>query len=222
MALSWRSSTGALLNGMPGGCSRWATPSFSGRSQRPDVQRHSAGGLRTGPDVCQRNERLRMISRLLSAVRLPAFDLSTERGRSHERYRRAGFTSVLAFSARLMGVATALVTVPLTLNYLGVESYGLWLTLSSVALLLGFTDLGIGNGVLNALSEAHGHDDRSLARDAVASGFFMLCLVGVSLIVVFAVIYPFVPWARASITSRQLMRSARPALRRPSSSSSGR
>lgn len=119
-----------------------------------------------------------MIARLLSVVRLRAFDTSTERGRSHERYRRAGFTSVVAFSAKAVGVATVLVTVPLTFNYLGAQSYGLWLTLSSVTFLLGFTDLGIGNGVPNAISEAHGRDDRRLAREAVSSGFFMLCLVG--------------------------------------------
>ena len=154
---------------------------------------------------------MKIIARLLSVVRLSAFDTSTEQGRSHERYRRAGFTSVVAFSAKAVGIATVLVTVPLSLNYLGAQSYGLWLTLSSVALLLGFTDLGIGNGVLNAVSEAHGRDDRTLAREAVSSGFFMLCLVGIAIVTVFAVVYPFIPWARVyNVTSADAVSEAGP------------
>lgn len=154
---------------------------------------------------------MRTIARLLSAMHLRAFDTSTEHGRSQERYRRAGFTSIFALSARLIGVATTLVTVPLALDYLGAQSYGLWLTLSSVALVLGFTDLGIGNGVLNAVSEAHGRDDRELARSSVSSGFFMLCLVGFGLVAVFAVIYPFVPWAHVyNVTSSTAVSEAGP------------
>jgi O-antigen/teichoic acid export membrane protein len=149
--------------------------------------------------------------RLLSLVRLRSFDTSTEEGRSHERYRRAGFTSVVAFSAKAVGVATMLVSVPLALNYLGADSYGLWLTLSSFALMLGFADLGIGNGVLNAVSGAHGRDDRRSARAAVSSGFFMLCAVGGALLAIFAVIYPFVPWERVyNVTSADAVNDAGP------------
>jgi len=57
------------------------------------------------------------------------------------------------------------VTVPLTLNYLGSEHYGLWMTISSVSVMLGFADLGIGNGVLNAVADAYGRDDYRLGGE---------------------------------------------------------
>ena len=88
---------------------------------------------------------------VLSLIRLRPFDVSTEGGRSRERYRRAGFTAAAAFAAKIVAVAAVFVTVPLTLNYLGSERYGLWMTISSVSLMLGFADLGIGNGVLLSL-----------------------------------------------------------------------
>ena len=121
------------------------------------------------------------VSDLLSLVRFRAFDVTTEGGRSRERYRRAGFTAAAAFAAKLVGVVTILVTVPITLGYLGSERYGLWMTISSVSLMLGFADLGIGNGVLNVAADAYGRDDRKLGREAASSGFFLLSLVCVAL-----------------------------------------
>ena len=149
---------------------------------------------------------------LLSLIRLRAFDMSTEGGRSRERYRRAGFTAAAAFAAKIVGVAAVFVTVPLTLNYLGSERYGLWMTISSVSLMLGFADLGIGNGVLNAVADAHGRDDRRSGREAVSSGLFLLSLISVTVVAVFAVVYTFVPWARIyNVTSADAMREAGPA-----------
>ena len=152
------------------------------------------------------------VAKLLSLVRVRAFDTNSEGGRSRERYRRAGFTAAAAFAAKIVGVAAAFVTVPLTLNYLGSERYGLWMTISSVSLMLGFADLGIGNGVLNAVADAHGRDDRRLGREAVSSGFFLLSLISVALVAVFAVVYTFVPWARVyNVTSADAIREAGPA-----------
>ncbi len=149
---------------------------------------------------------------LLSLIRLSAFDITTEGGRSRERYRRAGLTAAVALAAKIVGVAAVFVTVPLTLNYLGTERYGLWMTISSVSLLLGFADLGIGNGVLNAIAHANGRDDRKLARQAVSSGFFLLALIGATLVAIFALVYTFVPWARVyNVTSADAMSEAGPA-----------
>lgn len=64
------------------------------------------------------------------------------------------------------------ISVPLTLRYLGTERYGLWMTISSVIAVLGFSDLGLNNGLLNGISQANGTNDRELARRYVSSAFF--------------------------------------------------
>lgn len=95
---------------------------------------------------------------------------------------------------------------------MGSDRYGMWLTISTISVMLMFADLGIGNGVLNAVSEAHGRDDRKMAREAVSSGLFLLSLVGVLLVVVFAIANTFVPWARVyNVTSAEAMQEAGPA-----------
>jgi O-antigen/teichoic acid export membrane protein len=152
------------------------------------------------------------VGEILSLVRLRPFDTATVAGRSNERYRRAGLTAIAAVAAKLVAVVVMLVTVPLTLDYLGSERYGMWMTIGSITLMLGFADFGIGNGVLNVVADANGRDDRHLGREAVSSGFFLLSLIGVGLLVLFAVISTFVPWARLyNVSAPMAMSEAAPA-----------
>ena len=90
--------------------------------------------------------------------------------RAKERGRRIALTTIATAVAKAISMAAGLITVPLTLNYLGVERYGMWMTISSVVALLAFTDMGIGNGLLNSIAEANGKDDRQLARQRAPAG----------------------------------------------------
>src|SRR5512133_170880 len=87
--------------------------------------------------------------KVLPLLRLAPFDSSTEEGRSKERYRRVALTTVASVASRGIGLVTLLVSVPLTLTYLGAERYGMWMTISSLVAVLNFADLGMGNGLMN-------------------------------------------------------------------------
>lgn len=58
--------------------------------------------------------------------------------RGAERIRRAVLTSGVAMLARVVQIGTLLVTVRLTLKYLGNERFGLWMTISSVLAMAAF------------------------------------------------------------------------------------
>ena len=131
---------------------------------------------------------------LLGLVFSRAPDTSTLAGRSRDRYRRIAHAAVARVAARCVTIITALIVVPLTLQYLGAERYGLWMTITSFIAILAFADLGLGNGLLNAISEANGKDDRRLAQEAVSSACVMLVGVAVLLAVVFAGSYAWIPW----------------------------
>lgn len=88
----------------------------------------------------------------------------------------------------------SLITMPLVLHSLGVERFGVWVTLSSLMALSALGDLGIGNGLINAISTAHGTDDRISARIYVSSAFFMALAFSCVLFAVFAVLDFVVPW----------------------------
>jgi O-antigen/teichoic acid export membrane protein len=127
---------------------------------------------------------------------LRPFETATEGGRSKERFRRAALTTMAAGVAKAISLLTSLVTVPLTYRYLGPERYGIWMVLISIIAAMGFADLGIGNGLMNAISEAYGKDDRRLAREHVTSALALMLCIAAVLAVAGAVGYPFLPWMR--------------------------
>jgi O-antigen/teichoic acid export membrane protein len=139
-------------------------------------------------------------------LRLRPFDTSTEAGRAHERLRRAALSSLAALGGKTVTVLTTLVSVPLTLGYLGQDRFGLWMTISSAIAMLAFADLGIGNGLINAISEAHGKNDLTMAQRSVSSAFFLLGGISVALSIVFALTYPLVNWASIFRVSTALAR----------------
>lgn len=89
---------------------------------------------------------------------------------------------------------TGLVSVPLTLHYLGVERYGLWLTISSLIACLSFSDLGINNGLLNGIAKANGLNDSVLAQQYISSAFFFLSAIAIALGILFGAAYHWIPW----------------------------
>ncbi len=133
---------------------------------------------------------------IVSLLRLRPFDCSSEQGRSQERHRRIALTALSNLGTRTISYLTFFVSVPLTVRYLGEERYGLWMTISSVVAMLSFADLGLGNGLLNGISEAYGKNDREMARRYVSSTMLMLLAVAGILALAFAVAYPWIPWSR--------------------------
>jgi O-antigen/teichoic acid export membrane protein len=110
-------------------------------------------------------------------------------------------------------IGTSLITVPLTLKYLGNERFGLWMTISSVLAMAAFADFGVGNGVLNTVAKAFGKDDMEGVRKAVSSGFAVLNTIAVLLLLSFFVVYRFVNWANFfRVVSPQARSEAGPAL----------
>ena len=122
-------------------------------------------------------------------------DLTTEQGRAAERKRRALLSTLTAMAAKLLGVGASLLTIPLTLGYLGPERFGLWMAITSFVAMLGFADLGIGNGLLNAVSEANGKEDAAAMRSHISSAAFTLTLIAGVVVIVFALASTHISWA---------------------------
>jgi O-antigen/teichoic acid export membrane protein len=136
-----------------------------------------------------------------------------EHQRGSERNRRAVLAGSVATIARVVQVGASLITVPLTLKYLGNERFGLWMTISSVLAMAAFADFGVGNGVLNLVSEAFGKDDTAGVRRAISSGFAILSSIAAFLLLAFAAIYRLVNWSDFfRVTSPQARLEAGPAL----------
>jgi O-antigen/teichoic acid export membrane protein len=134
------------------------------------------------------------IQRIRTILSPRKHDIATEAARSAERHRRAFLTGITGISARMISMAISVVTVPLTLHYLGNERFGLWMTISSVLAMAGFADFGVGNGVLNAVADAFGKDDFDGVRRAISSGFAILTAICIALLTLFTISYHLIAW----------------------------
>ena len=129
-------------------------------------------------------------------LRLKPFDISEPDGRSMERHRRIALSAAAAAVNKAVAVGATLISVPLTLHYLGAERYGMWMAMSSLIAMLSFADFGIGNGLLNAVAQANGRDDRAAIRGLVSSAFFVLSAVALTLGLLALVANSVAPWPR--------------------------
>ncbi len=129
-----------------------------------------------------------------SVVRLRPFDVSTPEGRSAERYRRIALNAATGICARAAVAAVSLMSMPLTLGYLGRERYGIWATVTTLTTWAALLDFGVVNGLVNAVSEANGRDDPRAAREYVSTALALLGAVAVALAVAMGAAAALLPW----------------------------
>lgn len=103
--------------------------------------------------------------------------------------------NVLAsFLIKGLSVAISLVLVPLTINYINPERYGIWLTVSAVILWFNFFDIGLGNGLRNRLAEAIAINDTEKAKTLISTAYAYLILISGVLASAFFLINPYIRW----------------------------
>lgn len=115
---------------------------------------------------------------------------------SHRRRRAVaifqGFVSALAH--RGLGVAIGLISVPLTIGYLGAERYGVWALVGSTLAWLRLADVGIGFGLNNAIAGAFGMDRHDLVRQHVSTGLALLGAIALAVGAIVALAWPWIDW----------------------------
>ncbi len=104
--------------------------------------------------------------------------------RAENRNKRIKHTAVVALAAKGVNALSGLITVPVTLSYLGAEQFGIWMALTGFVAFLSFTDLGIGIGLQNALTRCHGNDDEKSPSSIISTALFLTLLLCIALCVV--------------------------------------
>jgi O-antigen/teichoic acid export membrane protein len=78
---------------------------------------------------------------------------------------------------------------------LGAEGYGLWITVSSAAVMFFAFDMGIASTLTNLISEAYAANDRVLAARYFATAFWLVLAIAVVLGIVGWAVWPQIHWA---------------------------
>lgn len=113
----------------------------------------------------------------------------------HARSVKAKKQIVFSFGLKGISILINLAYVPLLLDYLGKEEYGIWLTLTSVVTWFSFFDIGLGNGLRNNFALAVAKGNNILARKYVSTTYALLTVIFSSVLVVFIITAFFINWA---------------------------
>jgi O-antigen/teichoic acid export membrane protein len=95
-----------------------------------------------------------------------------------------------------ISIGVSFFIVPLTLDFVDKELYGVWLTLSSIVIWLNFFDIGFTPGLQNKLTEAIALGDMERGRSLVSSTYAILSLIFIPLMLLLFFIIPWVDWCR--------------------------
>lgn len=92
-------------------------------------------------------------------------------------------------------ILVSLMLVPMTLGYVSSELYGIWLTLSSIMVWVGFFDVGFTLGLKNKLAEAIALGDWQRGKVLVSTTYFMMTLIFIPLCLLLEFAVPIINWA---------------------------
>ena len=113
---------------------------------------------------------------------------------SKRRFRGIAAASLTALFGKGTSVVVSVITVPLTVRYLGAEGYGLWITISSVVTMFFLFDIGIASTLTNLISEAYAVGNKELAATYFATAFWIVLGITALLGLVGWILWPHVPW----------------------------
>lgn len=78
---------------------------------------------------------------------------------------------------KVLNMSIVFITIPLLLDYLDKEQYGIWVTIFSIVNIVFFVDAGIGNGLKTKLSEALSSKDYLLAKKYISTAYISITLI---------------------------------------------
>lgn len=139
-------------------------------------------------------QRLRALAFYFRYLRLRPFPSADEDGREAERYRLAALGTVSTAVSRLAGFAFIALSVRWTAPVLGPERFGIWATFSSLAAMLSFLDMGIGNALVSRIAYATAKQDARQLSVIIMGGIGWLAVIGTAATVLLAAAGAWIPW----------------------------
>jgi O-antigen/teichoic acid export membrane protein len=104
---------------------------------------------------------------------------------------KGGVSSILQ---KICSVAISAVSIPLAVRYLGPQQYGIWITISSMVVMLSVMDLGIANTLTNMISRSFAHGDMAAAQRYYATAYWISTSIAIALGIICFLLWPHVNW----------------------------
>lgn len=99
-----------------------------------------------------------------------------------------------SFFFRAGAVLASFLAIPIAIEFLGAELFGVWATMNALISWVMMFDLGIGNGLKNKVSESLAKGDPSRAAKYISAAYVVIGGVAIVLFSLLFVVSLFVPW----------------------------
>lgn len=113
-----------------------------------------------------------------------------------------------SFIFKFLAIFSSFLLIPLIIKYLGMEQYGIWSTLLSIASWIILFDVGIANGLRNKISESLAEENKLKTKHYISTAYIILGIISLFLIIVFLIISEYISWQKVfntiSITNQEL------------------
>lgn len=113
----------------------------------------------------------------------------------HQRSVKAKKNILASFLVKGISIVTMFLLVPLLINQLSPQKYGIWLTLASFISWFTFLDVGLGNGLKNILAERLALNDLTGAKKAISTAYISFGALTIFLLIIFLIGNQFLNWS---------------------------
>ena len=113
---------------------------------------------------------------------------------SEERTRKLSITFLISTVSKGISFLILIVSLPLTLGYLGAERFGVLNTLISTLGIITYSDLGLGMGLQNTLPSLIANEETKNIKRYISTAFFFLLGVACLIFLFSFIIAPFINW----------------------------
>ena len=101
---------------------------------------------------------------------------------------------IQSFSFKCASILLSLIIVPLTIDYVGPNQYGIWLTISSVVSWISYFDLGLSHGLRNRFAESKAMGNYKLTQVYVSTAYVVIGIIFGFVFIIFSLFNNQIDW----------------------------
>jgi len=117
--------------------------------------------------------------------------ITNKRNRTTQYFKQLKLTLVF----KILAIASSFLIIPLLINYLGIESYGIWSTVLTVLMWIVYFDLGLGNGLRNKVTIALAENNYTEAREYITTAYISIGIFGFMIYTLFIFMSNFIDFS---------------------------
>lgn len=101
---------------------------------------------------------------------------------------------IISVTVKMCSVLISFFLIPVTLKYVNINEYGIWLTISSMYAFISVFDVGLGNGLRVKLGEALSKNDFEKAKSYVSTTYFSLIIILIPVTIILFYFSHYINW----------------------------